>query len=187
MSTLRIGVVAGIVAMGLVVLVSNVAVNYPINDWLTWGALTYPIAFLVTDLVNRIFGPNPARNVVYAGFVVGVVLSLAFADTRIAIASGSAFLIAQLLDIAVFDRLRRQAWWKAPLISSLLSSFVDTAIFFTLAFYATGLPWVTWAIGDYGAKLAMAALLLVPFRMFVMMLPDHLRNAPTNPTPNPGA
>ena len=165
------GVIAGILAMGLVVLVSNIAVGYPINEWLTWGALTYPIAFLVTDLTNRLFGAAPARKVVYAGFAVGVILSLVFADPRIAIASGTAFLVAQLLDIAIFDRMRRQTWWKAPLVSSTVSSAVDTALFFSIAFAATGLPWVTWAIGDYGAKLAMAAVLLVPFRIFISMLP----------------
>jgi queuosine precursor transporter len=169
----RTGLVAGMSAMGVVVLASNIAVNYPINDWLTWGALIYPIAFLVTDLVNRIFGPKPARKVVYAGFATGVVLSLWFADQRIALASGTAFLTAQLLDIWVFDRLRQQSWWKAPVVSSLLSSALDTALFFSLAFYATGLPWVTWAIGDYGAKLAMAAVLLVPFRAFIALLPQR--------------
>jgi uncharacterized PurR-regulated membrane protein YhhQ (DUF165 family) len=173
------GVIAGIVAMGLVVVVSNIAVGYPINDWLTWGALTYPIAFLVTDLTNRSFGAKPARRVVYAGFAVGVILSLWLADPRIALASGTAFLVAQLLDIAIFDRLRRQAWWKAPLVSSLISSAVDTALFFSLAFAATGLPWVTWAIGDYGAKLAMAAALLLPFRIFISMLPEKLRQGPS--------
>jgi uncharacterized PurR-regulated membrane protein YhhQ (DUF165 family) len=175
----RTGLIAGMTAMGIVVLVSNIAVNYPINVWLTSGALTYPIAFLVTDLVNRIFGPGPARKVVYAGFALGVALSLWFADQRIALASGTAFLTAQLLDIWVFDKLRRQSWWKAPLVSSLLSSALDTALFFSLAFYATGLPWVTWAIGDYGAKLAMAAVLLVPFRAFIAVLPQRFqRNEP---------
>jgi uncharacterized PurR-regulated membrane protein YhhQ (DUF165 family) len=174
------GVVAGILAMGLVVLVSNIAVGYPINEWLTWGALTYPIAFLVTDLTNRLFGASPARKVVYAGFATGVTLSLIFADPRIAIASGTAFLVAQLLDIAIFDRMRRQTWWKAPLVSSVISSTVDTALFFSIAFYATGLPWVTWAIGDYGAKLAMAAALLVPFRIFISTLPKHLRQVQDN-------
>ncbi|WP_051285046.1 MULTISPECIES: queuosine precursor transporter [Nisaea] len=175
----RTGLVAGMSAMGVVVLASNIAVNYPINDWLTWGALIYPIAFLVTDLVNRIFGPKPARKVVYAGFATGVALSLWFADQRIALASGTAFLTAQLLDIWVFDRLRQQSWWKAPVISSLLSSALDTALFFSLAFYATGLPWVTWAIGDYGAKLAMAAVLLVPFRAFISLLPQRFAQEET--------
>ena len=172
------GVIVGILAMSLVVLVSNIAVGYPINEWLTLGALTYPIAFLVTDLTNRLFGAAPARKVVYAGFAAGVAISFILADPRVAIASGLAFLVAQLLDIAIFDRMRRQIWWKAPLVSSLISSAVDTVLFFIIAFYATGLPWITWAIGDYGAKLLMAAALLVPFRLFVSMLPEHLRKGP---------
>jgi len=171
----RNALVAGALAMGLVVLVSNIAVGYPINDWLTWGALTYPLAFLVTDLTNRILGPEPARRVVYVGFAVGVVLSIVFADLRIALASGTAFLLAQLLDIRIFDRLRRQDWWKAPLLSSLAASALDTAVFFAAAFAFTDLPWVTWALGDYAAKLAMAALLLLPFRAFIAALPAEWR------------
>ena len=168
----RNALIAVAIAMGLVVLVSNIAVGYPINDWLTWGGLTYPLAFLVTDLTNRILGAGPARRVVYVGFAVGVALSIVFADLRIALASGSAFLLAQLLDIWIFDRLRRQTWWKAPLASSLLGSVVDTALFFSLAFAGTGLPWVTWALGDFAAKLAMAILLLGPFGVLRRMLPS---------------
>lgn len=175
----RSALIAAMVAIGLVVLVSNIAVGYPINDWLTWGAFTYPIAFLVTDLSNRILGAAAARRVVYAGFAVGVGLSLYFADPRIAVASGSAFLVAQLLDVWIFNKLRQGTWWRAPLISSLVASAVDTAIFFSAAFAMTGLPWVTWALGDYAAKLAMAAILLVPFRMLVGLLPAEWRNAPT--------
>lgn len=171
----RTALVAGMIAIGLVVLVSNIAVGYPINDWLTWGAFTYPIAFLVTDLTNRILGVGPARRVVYAGFAAGVVLSVLLADVRIGVASGAAFLIAQLLDVWLFDRLRGQTWWKAPLVSSLLASALDTLIFFTAAFAFTGLPWITWALGDYAAKLAMAAILLAPFRLFVLMLPVEWR------------
>ena len=162
-----------IIGMALVVVISNIAVSYPINDWLTWGALTYPIAFLVTDMTNRLFGVARARTVVYAGFLIGVILSLWAADMRIALASGSAFLIAQLLDITIFDKLRQKTWWKAPLISTIISSAVDTLLFFSIAFVATGLPWVTWAIGDYGAKLAMAAILLMPFRFFLSLLPSN--------------
>ena len=154
----------GVGAMAIVVTVSNIAVQHPINDWLTWGALTYPIAFLVTDLTNRALGPATARLVVYAGFALAVALSIYFAGWRIALASGSAFLVAQLLDIAIFDRLRRAAWWQAPLVSSGLASAVDTALFFSLAFAGTTVPWVTLAIGDYGAKIAMALVLLLPFR-----------------------
>ena len=162
-----------IIGMALVVVISNIAVSYPINDWLTWGALTYPIAFLVTDITNRLFGVARARTVVYAGFLMGVILSLWAADMRIALASGSAFLIAQLLDITIFDKLRQKTWWKAPLISTIISSAVDTLLFFSIAFLATGLPWVTWAIGDYGAKLAMAAVLLMPFRFFLSLIPSN--------------
>ena len=162
-----------IIGMALVVVISNIAVSYPINDWLTWGALTYPIAFLVTDITNRLFGVARARTVVYAGFLIGVILSLWAADIRIALASGSAFLIAQLLDITIFDKLRQKTWWKAPLISTIISSAVDTLLFFSIAFVATGLPWVTWAIGDYGAKLAMAAILLMPFRFFLSLIPSN--------------
>ena len=162
-----------IIGMALVVVISNIAVSYPINDWLTWGALTYPIAFLVTDMTNRLFGVARARTVVYAGFLIGVILSLWAADMRIALASGSAFLIAQLLDITIFDKLRQKTWWKAPLISTIISSAVDTLLFFSIAFIATGLPWVTWAIGDYGAKLAMAAILLMPFRFFLSLIPSN--------------
>ena len=158
--------------MSLVILASNELVKHPINDWLTWGALTYPVAFLVTDMTNRLFGVSKARTVVYAGFLIGVILSL-FVDIRIATASGSAFLIAQLLDIYVFNKLKNLTWWKAPLISTIISSAVDTLLFFSIAFVATGLPWVTWAIGDYGAKLAMAAILLMPFRFFVSLVPTN--------------
>ena len=153
-----------VAAMVVVVAGSNVAVQYPINDWLTWGAFTYPVAFLVTDLTNRRFGPERARRVAYVGFALAVVLSIVLAGPRIALASGCAFLTAQLLDITVFDRLRRLPWWQAPLWSSGLASVWDTALFFSLAFAGTGLPWTTWAIGDLGAKAAMALLLLLPFR-----------------------
>jgi hypothetical protein len=164
------GLAVGIAAMIVIVTGSNIAVQYPINAWLTWGALTYPISFLVTDLTNRAFGPRMARRVVYAGFAAAVALSIFLATWRIAVASGSAFLLAQLLDIAIFDRLRRAAWWRAPFISSVLASAVDTALFFTLAFAGTGLPWVTWGLGDYGVKLLMALLLLAPFRALMAVV-----------------
>jgi len=167
-----------VVAMAAVILLSNIAVQYPVMmvlpvgeaglnlaDWLTWGAFTYPIAFLVTDTTNRLFGFSAARKVVYAGFVVGVVLSYYFADPRIALASGSAFLLAQILDVVIFDKLRKATWWKAPAISSLIGSAVDTAIFFSIAFAGTGLPWIGWAVGDFAAKLVMIALLLYPFKL----------------------
>jgi uncharacterized PurR-regulated membrane protein YhhQ (DUF165 family) len=161
------GIILGIAAMTVIVTVSNVAVQYQINDWLTWGALTYPVSFLVTDLTNRSLGVAAARRVVYVGFAVAVVLSIAAAGPRIAAASGLAFLLAQLLDITIFDRLRRAAWWRAPLISSALASALDTAVFFSLAFAGTAVPWVTLGLGDYGVKLAMALVMLLPFRMLM--------------------
>ena len=161
------GVFLGIAAMTVIVTLSNFAVQYPINDWLTWGALTYPVAFLVTDLTNRALGAGAARRVVYAGFAVAVLLSIAVAGPRIALASGLAFLLAQLLDITIFDRLRRAVWWQAPFISSTLASALDTALFFSLAFAGTAVPWVTLAFGDYGVKLAIAVAMLVPFRVLM--------------------
>jgi uncharacterized PurR-regulated membrane protein YhhQ (DUF165 family) len=161
------GLLIAFAAMVTIVTVSNIAVRFPINDWLTYGALTYPVAFLVTDLTNRRFGPARTRRVVFAGFAVAVVLSALLSTPRIAAASGSAFLLAQLADVAIFDRLRRQVWWVAPLTSSLLASAFDTAVFFTLAFAGTGLPWVTWGIGDYGVKAAMALVMLIPFRVLM--------------------
>ena len=160
--------VAGVVAMTSVVAASNFLVRIPINDWLTWGALSYPVAFLVTDLINRRVGPDSARRVVYAGFACGVALSLFTSTVRIALASGTAFLIAQLVDVWLYDRLRRLAvWWRAPLVSSTFASTLDTALFFSLAFASTGLPWVTWAIGDYGVKVAVACAMLLPFRLLM--------------------
>lgn len=161
-----------VAAMAAVVVASNILVQHPLpfwglGDWLTWGAFSYPVAFLVTDLTNRRFGAAAARRVVYAGFAAAVVLSWWLADPRIAAASGTAFLTAQLLDVFVFDRLRGGAWWQAPAASSLLGSAVDTALFFSLAFAFTPVPWVTLALGDFAVKLAMAALLLVPFRIAI--------------------
>lgn len=182
---------AAAAAMTLVVLASNVLVQYPItlggmSDYLTWGALSYPFAFLVTDLANRRFGPAGARRVVYAGFVVAVLLSAYFATPRIAIASGTAFLAAQLLDISIFSRLRHMAWWLPPFVSSVISSALDTAIFFSFAFYCgpvpglgvtiaavlallgiadtcSAVPWVTLALADYGVKLALAVVAIAPY------------------------
>jgi hypothetical protein len=154
-------------AMVVIVAASNWLVQFPINDWLTWGAFTYPFSFLVTDLSNRRFGPAATRRVIYAGFVVGVVLSAALADWRIAAASGSAFLVAQLLDVTVFNWLRQQSWWRAPFISSILSSVIDTGMFFGIAFIGTGLPWFTWAIGDLAVKLCFALVCLAPYRVLM--------------------
>lgn len=150
-------------AMIVVIVASNILVQHPINDWLTWGALTYPVAFLVTDLTNRTQGAASARRVVQVGFAVAVVLSAMLATPRIAAASGVAFLAAQLLDIHVFDRLRARAWWQPPLASSVVGSGVDTGLFFSLAFIGTGVPWVTLAAGDLLVKLALALAMLVPF------------------------
>lgn len=168
------GIAAGIAAMVAIVALSNYAVQFPINAWLTWGAFTYPAAFLVTDLTNRTLGPKAARRVIYAGFALAVVLSVWLATPRIAIASGSAFLIAQLLDVAIFNRLRQAKWWKAPLVSSTLSAIVDTALFFSVAFAGTGLPWATWALGDFAVKVAMAGVMLLPFRLLMPALRPQL-------------
>lgn len=177
------GILAGVVAMTLVVVLSNYAVQFPVfiegyatQDWLTWGAFTYPVAFLVTDLTNRTLGPRAARIVIAAGFALAVALSLLVA-WRIALASGTAFLTAQLLDVAIFNRLRQARWWKAPLVSSTLSSVVDTALFFLIAFAGTGTPWTQWALGDLGVKLAMAGVMLLPFRLLMPALrPQVARN-----------
>ncbi len=148
-----------IAAMVCIVVSANVLVQYPINDWLTWGALTYPVSFLITDIANRFHGPKIARRVLYAGFCIAVVLSIYFATPRIAVASGTAFLIAQLLDVRVFDQLRDSDWWKAPLISSFVGSAVDTALFFSIAFYGTTVPWVTLAVGDFLVKIGLALIM----------------------------
>lgn len=163
----RLTIVAAVLAMIIIVVASNILVQHPVNDWLTWGAFTYPVAFLVTELTNRRLGPDMARRVVYVGFALAVLCSLALATPRIAVASGTAFLTAQLLDVLVFDRLRRATWWRAPLIAAATASVVDTAIFFSLAFAATGLPWIGWAIGDLGVKLAVALAMLLPFRLLM--------------------
>lgn len=163
--TARNALILSIVAMAVVIVVSNILVAIPVNDWLTWGTLTFPLAFLVTDLVNRHYGVQKARWVVYAGFAVGVAASLYFADMRIAMASGTAFLIAQLLDVSVFDKLRSMTWWIAPFASSIISTVVDTFLFYGLAFFNTGEPWYQWAVGDLGFKWLVAVLALVPYAM----------------------
>ena len=176
-----------IAAMMAVIGVSNVAVQHAINDWLTWGAFTYPLAFLVTDLTNRAHGPARARTVACVGFPFGMGLSILLAvaadiplweGVRVALASGFAFICAQLFDIALFHRLRRGLWWRAPLVSSLSASALDTAIFFSAAFALTGLPWVTWALGDFGIKVGMAAVLLIPFRLLMPWIVPSLYNDP---------
>ena len=195
----------GILAMAGVVVASNILVQHLLGQWLTWGALTYPLAFLVTDLMNRIYGAGPARRVVFFGFVVGIACSLIgsqihgefgpLVTLRVAIASGTAFLTAQLVDIAVFDRLRDGRWWRAPLASTIAGSSLDTVIFFSIAFASAfnglepgnipgwaqdSLPilgagptaplWVSLAIADWMVKLSLALVALIPFRMIVRRL-----------------
>lgn len=166
-------IVTGVAAMAIVVTVSNILVGYPINDWLTWGAFSFPVAFLVTDLINRTMGPKHARTVAGAGFVVAIVMSFWLATPRIALASGIAFIVGQLTDISIFHRLRNSAWWQAPLVSSSIASAVDTAIFFSIAFAGTGLPWITLGIGDYGVKLGVTFFMLIPFYSLMGIVPAH--------------
>lgn len=142
-------------AMALVVLASNILVQFSINDWLTWGAISYPVAFLVSELVNRAHGPVQARHVAWVGFAVAVAASLVLAPARIAAASGTAFSLSQWLDIEVFDRLRNAAWWRAPLLATLLAAMLDTAMFWSIAFAGTEDPWITWALGDLAVKLTL--------------------------------
>jgi uncharacterized PurR-regulated membrane protein YhhQ (DUF165 family) len=163
--------VASVLAMAAVIALSNVLVMFPINAWLTWGAFSYPLVFLVCDLTNRALGPQVARRVAWTGFLLAVLLSLWLADPRIALASGCAFIVAQVLDIAVFNRWRLATWWKAPLIGSLVASTLDTAVFFSLAFAGTDMNWVMLATGDLAVKATMAALLLAPYRALLPRLP----------------
>ena len=195
----------GILAMAAIVVASNILVQFLFGQWLTWGAFTYPLAFLVTDVMNRVYGRDAARRVVFAGFVVGLACSFIgtqisgefgpLVTLRIALGSAVAFLTAQLLDIAVFNRLREGAWWRAPMVSSLIGSTVDTALFFTIAFSASlavlepgndvgwaneilpllgvgpAVPlWMSLALADWMVKLALALLTLVPFRIIVRSL-----------------
>lgn len=164
------GLFLPVAAMAVIVSVSNYWVQFPVNDWLTWGALTFPVAFLVTDLTNRAYGPAKTRRVVYVGFAIAVVLSYMLVDARIALASGAAFLVGQLCDVFVFDRLRARPWWQAPLGSSAIASTIDTALFFSLAFYGTSVPWPTLALGDLAAKFAVAACMLIPFRLLLSLV-----------------
>ncbi len=198
----------GIIAMALIVLASNILVQFLFGNWLTWGAFTYPLAFLVTDLMNRLYGSGPARQVVFAGFVVGVFCSLVgtqiqgefgpLVTFRIALASGLAFLTAQLLDVAIFDKMRGGAWWRAPLASTLIGATIDTALFFTIAFSGAltfievdndvswageMLPllgagpvaplWVSLAVADWMVKIALALVALIPFRLIVLRFREN--------------
>jgi len=153
-----------ILAMIVVVAASNWLVQFPLNDFLTWAAFTYPASFLVTDLTNRLLGPARARRVVYVGFAAAVVLSIWLATPQIALASGTAFLCGQLLDITVFQWLRRGSWWRAPLVASVAGSILDTVLFFGIAFAGTDLPIASMAAGDLAVKLTLAVLFLAPFR-----------------------
>ena len=159
---------AATLAMALVVLASNILVQYPLNDWLTLGAFTYPVAFLVSELANRRHGPDMARRVAWVGFAVAVAASLVLAPARIAIASGLAFLLSQWLDIGLFHRLHQGRWWRAPLVATGAAACLDTAVFWSIAFAGINdLPWVTWALGDLGVKLAIGVLMLLPFRLLM--------------------
>ena len=170
--------------MAVVVALSNYLVQFPVNyiglqDIFTYGAFSYPIAFLITDLANRRYGKTIARKIVYIGFVLGITLTLYFStdfsnliSKRIAIGSGTAFLIAQLLDVQVFDRLRKKVWFVAPLASSLIGSTIDTFLFFSIAFYGTEINWVTLAFGDLFVKISVALLMLVPFRLLLSHVQD---------------
>ena len=165
--------------MGVVVLLSNYLVQFPVQYYglekvLTYGAFSYPVAFLITDLANRSYGKMIARKIVYIGFVIGIIFTILFSTNftdlisiRIAIGSGLAFLIAQLLDVQIFDRLRKKKWFVAPLTSSLIGSTVDTFLFFSVAFYGTGLPWVTLSFGDLSIKVFVALIMLIPFRLLL--------------------
>ena len=173
--------IAPVIAMTLVVVASNILVQYPftpfdLGDYLTWGAFTYPVAFLVTDLTNRRYGPRVARQLVVVGFALAVILSIWLATPRIAFASGTAFLVGQLLDITVFNRLRRQAWWRAPFVGSVIGSALDTALFFSLAFagdpdmsgpvslFGTDVMlWQSLAVFDFTVKMLIALIALLPY------------------------
>ena len=165
--------------MGVVVLASNYLVQFPIKYYgleeiLTYGAFSYPIAFLITDLANRSYGKLIARQIVYIGFIIGISFTLLFStnfadliSVRIAIGSGTAFLVAQLIDVQIFDKLRKKKWFVAPLTSSFIGSTVDTFLFFSISFYATGIPWVTLSLGDLAVKIFVALVMLIPFRLLL--------------------
>ena len=168
--------------MGVVVLASNYLVQFPIKYYgleeiLTYGAFSYPIAFLITDLANRSYGKLIARQIVYIGFIIGISFTLLFStnfadliSVRIAVGSGTAFLVAQLIDVQIFDKLRKKDWFIAPLTSSIVGSSVDTFLFFSISFYATGVPWVTLSLGDLAVKILVALIMLIPFRLLLKTL-----------------
>ncbi|NRH21114.1 VUT family protein [Candidatus Gracilibacteria bacterium] len=156
--------------MTLVIVISNILVSMPINDWLTWGAFSFPLVYLVIDLSNRSLGPTRARKVAWISLPIAVLASWYFADWRIACASGIAFIAGQMLDITFFNFLRKQSWWKAPWVGSIIGSIVDTILFFSIAFAGTDLNWMQLAIGDISIKWLMASILLVPYRMIIPMI-----------------
>jgi uncharacterized integral membrane protein (TIGR00697 family) len=168
--------------MGVIVLISNYLVQFPINKFgleniLTYGAFSYPIAFLITDLSNRVYGKNGAKKIVYFGFSIGILFTLIFSTNfgdlisiRIAIGSGTAFIVAQLLDVQIFDKLRKKKWFIAPLVSSMIGSVVDTFLFFSISFFGTGIPWFTLALGDLTVKIFVALVMLIPFRLLFNIL-----------------
>ena len=170
------------ILMGVVVLSSNYLVQFPINYYglneiLTYGAFSYPIAFLITDLANRSFGKKIAKKIVYIGFIIGICFTLLFStnfadliSVRIAIGSGTAFLTAQLIDVQIFDKLRKKDWFIAPLTSSIIGSTVDTFLFFSISFYATEVPWITLSLGDLAVKILVALIMLIPFRLLLKTL-----------------
>jgi len=172
--------------MSGVVVASNYLVQFPVNylgfnDLLTYGAFTYPIAFLITDLSNRRYGKNIAKKIVYLGFVLGVFLTLYFSTNysdlisiRIAIGSGTAFIVAQLIDVNIFDRLREKIWFAAPLTSSLIGSTIDTFLFFSISFYGTGINWVSLSIGDLFVKIFVAFIMLIPFRLLLAYISENV-------------
>ena len=167
------------VLMGVVVLTSNYLVQFPVkyyglNEILTYGAFTYPIAFLITDLANRFYGKLLAKKIVYIGFIIGIFFTLFFSTNfsdlisiRIAIGSGIAFLVAQLTDVKIFDKLRKKKWYVAPLTSSIIGSTIDTFLFFSISFYGTEMPWITLSLGDLSIKVFVALLMLIPFRLLL--------------------
>ena len=168
--------------MGVIVLISNYLVQFPINKFgleniLTYGAFSYPIAFLITDLSNRVYGKNGAKKIVYFGFSIGILFTLIFSTNfgdlisiRIAIGSRTAFIVAQLLDVQIFDKLRKKKWFIAPLASSMIGSVVDTFLFFSISFFGTGIPWFTLALGDLTVKIFVALVMLIPFRLLFNIL-----------------
>ena len=171
-------------SMALVVAISNYFVQFPVNyfglqNLLTYGAFSYPVAFLITDLSNRKYGKNTAKKIVYLGFVLGVFLTFYFStnysdliSVRIAIGSGIAFLVAQLIDVNIFDKLRKKIWFAAPLVSSLIGSTIDTFLFFSISFYGTGMNWVTLSFGDLFVKIFVALVMLIPFRLLLSRIQE---------------